>query len=773
MAAVSQLPCGIIVFPGLPRTGLSTDEHEAVLNDEGHPLHQLLKTCDRLGIGAGDVGSWPASETADDRALRMLRTDFMLQLFTPAAQTRRWRRIREDHPELDARALRGMRFICADDLQHEADIIACLMREALETPDRTAMLVTPDRKLARQVRAALLKWGLDIEDSAGVDLARTRTGEYLLLLAEWFSQPDDVRALLAVLKHPLASGGLSRPVFSAQLRKLERLLLRGYLRARGLSGIKEQLALHHKDTELEGFFEAHVIKPLAALSALCEAPGPSLAQLADALGRAAEQLAQNDIANEGLLRLWDTPDGRVGVSVLSGLAEGAEANIIRPADFASVLRAVFSDQIVRKSWRSHARLSILGTVEARMQTADLIILGGLNDGVWPPHEQTDPWTNQTVRQALGMPGKRWRTGLAAHDFFMLASHPQVVLTRAARADDAPATPSRWTERMQAVLAAAALGSDLPRSVPASVAAGLNLCKQLPVKPADSPAPCPELALRPRRFSATDFDIWISDPYQIYARKILRLRALDPPGKKPDAALRGTLVHRILAEFLNDYPDGALPEDAREQLLARADTAFAPYKFHPPVQLFWQDKFTTVCDWFIANETERRAFITRSYPEIEGSMTINAPGGPVYVRARADRLDLGSGGPPVLIDYKTGSPPPAKAVKDGRATQMLVESAILAAGGFNIRLPEDHLSDICLEYWQLSGHRTREARITSVTLDSDDLARIEEKIADLIYCYDNPEQPYFSEPDPDSRPRFSDYRHLARIREWRPQEVEDD
>ncbi|MFN3461185.1 MAG: hypothetical protein ACK4ZN_09265, partial [Oceanibaculum sp.] len=36
---------------------------------------------------------------------------------------------------------------------------------------------------------------------------------------------------------------------------------------------------------------------------------------------------------------------------------------------------------------------------------------------------------------------------------------------------------------------------------------------------------------------------------------------------------------------------------------------------------------------------------------------------------------------------------------------------------------------------------------------------------LIQAYDDPATPYLSRPDPDSAPRYSDYLHLARVKEW--------
>ena len=85
----------------------------------------------------------------------------------------------------------------ADDGQ-EAQGIALLMRHAIETPGRTAALVTPDRGLAERVAAALARWGISVDDSAGQPLSRTPPGALLLLLAKLAADFDPV-ALVSLL----------------------------------------------------------------------------------------------------------------------------------------------------------------------------------------------------------------------------------------------------------------------------------------------------------------------------------------------------------------------------------------------------------------------------------------------------------------------------------------------------------------------------------------------------------------------------------------------
>ena len=105
------------------------------------------------------------------------RGRFVSEALRPAESTDEWIAYRGsvDADELDD-ALQGVSLIEAADEREEALALAIAMRHVLETPCETAALVTPDRNLARRVRAELLRWGVDAEDSAGESLGTSPIG---------------------------------------------------------------------------------------------------------------------------------------------------------------------------------------------------------------------------------------------------------------------------------------------------------------------------------------------------------------------------------------------------------------------------------------------------------------------------------------------------------------------------------------------------------------------------------------------------------------------
>ena len=103
---------------------------------------------------------------------------------------------------------------------------------------------------------------------------------------------------------------------------------------------------------------------------------------------------------------------------------------------------------------------IWGLLEARLQRADLLVLGGLAEGVWPAAADPGPWMSRPMRAAAGLPSPEEAVGQMAHDWVMTAcAAPEVVLSCPRRRDGAPAVPARWLQRLDAMLRGA--GQSLP------------------------------------------------------------------------------------------------------------------------------------------------------------------------------------------------------------------------------------------------------------------------------------------------------------------------
>lgn len=742
---IARLPLGCVVLPGLDQP-LDDASWEDI--DECHPQYGLKHLLKRLEVGRDAVSLWPGCPEVRNHPRLRLVSEFM----RPAATTDRWTGLR-----LPTNALSGIDRILAPTPREEAGAIAMAMREALEAPDKTCALVTPDRDLARRVAGELERWQINVDDSAGSELEATPVGAFLRLIAGMVASDFAPLALLSVCKHPLAAAGIDPVVFRDITRLAERALLRGPRPAPGLDVLRELIGEleDHRD-EVMGWFKA-LERCCIQLAQAMSSPTASVAHLLDVHMRCAEVLAStHDTA--GPLRLWAGEDGESAATFVAELALACDAlPVIAPRAYPALFGALLKGRVVRPRFGKHPRLSILGPLEARLQRFDTIILAGLNEGTWPADPAPDPWMSRPMRERCGLPSPERRIGLAAHDIGEAMCGPRVILSRAAKVEGTPTVPSRWLMRLDQVIAAAAL--TLPTNAVPWLEFAHAITRPASVKSWPAPAPCPPVAARPRRLSVTQVETWMRDPYAIYARHILRLDALDPIDADVSAADYGTLVHRALQEFILQTKRG---EPDEQRLLAIGERLFAAATARPAIHAFWWPRFQRIARWFVNHENLRRGQIKDSFVEKKGGLMLRGPAGPFEIVAKADRIDLKTDGYASIIDYKTGAPPSTREVLAGFAPQLPLEAAMVLEHGF----PDISAVSVGeLAFWHLHG-RDDGATEAIVKADATTIAQEARDGAErLIAAYDRPDTPYQARPYPAFAPRYSDYEHLARVKEW--------
>ena len=777
LATVAELPAGYVVLPGLDRV---LDANSWAALDPGHPQFGLRQLLQRLEADRADVGEWPS--TAAVCELGPARERLIGEALRPAVTTEAWR---EERGSVAAAALDGVVQVEAQEPHEEAGIVALALREALETEGRTAALITPDRDLARRVASIMGRWGVEVDDSAGIPLAESPPGILLRLTARLLHEGVAPVPLLSVLKHPLVACGESPAAFRSGARLLERLVLRGPRPARGFEGLRAAAELRHRQAVAraeeegrdDGDVEDHVaVCALADRLAACAEPlavqlrgaGAMLPDILDAHVGFCEALATSD-DQTGATRLWSGEAGEALAGFVSELREaGAGLGAVPPGRYPALLDTLLAGRMVRPRFGAHPRLAILGPLEARLQHFDLTIIGGLNEGSWPPDPNVDPWMGRSMRADFGLPAPERRIGLSAHDFAQAFCAGDVLLTRSARVDGAPSLPSRWLTRLE--VARRAL--DLQPNPDASVRARAlrDWWRQLD-GPGDAaralaqgvrPRPRPPVDARPRRLSVTQIETWMRDPYAIYAREILDLRALPPLDQDADAAVYGSLVHDILDDFLADLSPGPLPADAADRLRAAGETALAPFRSLPAVWAFWWPRFERIADWVLNVEHARRARVAATHTEVTGAIEFDAPGGRFRLTARADRIDELTDGSVAVIDFKTGAPPSKREVEAGFAPQLPLEAAMIGEHGFAGVRPGPIAE---LAFWRLSGGRqpgqVRDAADDPSQVAAEALAGLKT----LVARFDEPGTAYEARPRPEYAPAYSDYEHLARVREW--------
>ncbi|MEM8732010.1 MAG: double-strand break repair protein AddB, partial [Pseudomonadota bacterium] len=757
MQAVAHLPRGAVILPGfdpdLPAEVWSGMEN--ALAAEDHPQYRFKALMDRMTLAPDEIRPWtdtPPPAPARNRVLSLA--------LRPAPVTDAWLRdgaLLPDLPEATA----GVTLVEAEDPRSEALAIALCLRDAVED-NRTAALITPDRMLTRQVEAALDRWGIVADDSAGQPLHLSPPGRFLRQIADLMAAPPTSETLLALLKHPLCHSGPGRGDHLIHTRDLELWLRRHgppHPAPEMLDRFVADLVDRRKTPPPEHWRSWVSAVLLTPQNRPAPAPVPLPDQVA-ALRRLAERAAAGSAGSESG-GLWDQNAGQEAARVLGELETHAAAGGAMSArDMADLVTALLQRETVRDRDKPHPLVMIWGTLEARVQGADLLILAGLNEGTWPEPARPDPWLNRTLRDRAGLLLPERRIGLAAHDFQQAMGAPNVWITRARRNADSETVPSRWVNRLVNLLAGLpgrggpeALAQMRQRGqIWLDRAGALEHAERRPG--AARPAPRPPVGVRPRHLSVTRIKTLIRDPYAIYARHVLGLRPLDPLVVEPDALLRGTVLHKVLEEFGRATSETGAPVTV-DTLMTCADQTLARDVPWAAARRLWRARLARVAGWIVAGEARRRAAGDPVAFEIYGAVEMTDP--PFRLTGEADRIDRLRDGQYVIYDYKTGRPPtgPEQRLFD---KQLLLEAAMLTRGGFD-GLPAGPVAQAV--FLGLGG----QGRAELAPLAESPVDQVWAEFGALLQAYCDPQQGYAARRMMQKDSDVGDYDHLARFGEW--------
>ncbi len=753
MKVIAGLPNGAVVLDGLD-THLDPASWEVL--PASHPQFALKELLIALGLDRNAVGPWWGSkEEASDRHR------FLTEAMRPPETADRWPRRDSDAATALRSGVEGLSLIAAANEREEALAVALAIRRTLETPDKTVALVTPDRMLARRVSAELIRWGIAADDSAGMPLAKTEAGALMglaLAAAESGGAPVD---LLAVLKHPCTALGMARVEMLRLARRLERRVLRP---ARVTGGFAEMRAkLGETDDQGQSAWRLSDEERLA-MAAMLSAAEDALAPLT-ALGAGAHKLerltAAHAAALERLTRqpdtgraaIWRGQDGEAGFTLMQGLAEAAEGGVaLTLSDYAITFDGAARGVAVRPQGPRHPRVSIWGPLEARLQQAHLIILGGLNEGVWPQNPADDPWLTRQMRESLKLSQPERRIGLSAHDFATMAAQPNVLLTRARRQDGAPSNASRFLLRLTAL--AEGCSASIPDDDALAMAQRLDATGA--PDPAKRPMPRPPIAARPRKLSVTRIETWVRDPYAIYARSILGLRPLEALAEPLSARDRGNAIHLALELFAKRQPWTGDPYDA---LVACGEEAFGGLMDEPDVRAFWWPRYLRAARFLAGIEADWAE--TRAHHIAEVEAIHHFADVDFHLVGKPDRIDRLKSGGTRVIDYKTGAVPTKKQIESFMAPQLPLLAAMARAGAFGetVKGPPAELV-----YAQLGGGKV-EGKITELPDAEATTDELERRLKDLIRKFDDETHPYAPRVAMEKTRYGSDYDHLSRFDEW--------
>jgi len=781
MRCVARLKDSAIILPGLD-PNLRGEVWDKV--SDQHPQNSLKRLIATIGVELEQVDNWSPLVDAENMSARRR---VLSEALVPADSADDWpgriATLRGETPgDVFEKAFDGLSVIHAQSDEEEALTIALIMRDTLETQDATAALVTPDPALARRVKAKLRRWDVQVDYSQGEPLEETQLGAYLAGLLRVTLDPENPVDLAFLAKHPLTQFGQEPGKLKRDWERLERKALRGPRKS--FAALKRRFeaepsgdngAVFNSEKNREAFKNVSVFTEQAARLASLDAV--DAVTWAQALAQLAEHLTAPP-QEGGASQLWRGDAGEKAASIITSVMNhGASLGELSAEEFADLFSSLMRGKVVRPRYGMDPRLQVLGPLEARMLEADLVILGGLNETVWPAAPSIEPFLSYGMRRELGMSLPERRFGLQAHDFAELASNPKVILTRAAKSDSGPAVASRWLWRLS-TLAKGALdeGAEAALAPPKPYlewARALDFVKADDVKPVSAPRPNPPIEARwpkpkGRELAVTRLTTLVRDPYAHYARTVLGLPVLDTLDAPIGALEMGIAVHDSLEAFAKTHKDSiddnsqALIADMFAEKLAALGVAPEFIAAQRPRLDNMARKF---CDWCAAS---RLSGWEQAGIEVTGTLTVDGTEGEFLFTAKSDRIDQ-RGANYQVVDYKTGLAPKDKIVKAGFDIQLPLQAAMLEAGGFeNIKTETQHGETEDLVYLSLRGH-TQEAGASSIVKEDWTVERFinqaVETIEKLVDYFDDPGAIYHAQPRIQFSNEYGDYDHLSRRAEW--------
>ena len=760
MRVVANLPKGMVILPGFQATD-NDETWESI--DEQHPQYAMKLLINGLGIDRGEVRNFVTDVVgipAKDKN-RLARTRVLEEALVPASRTADWlariEKLETDFgPVIFDNAVEGLSLIEARSDAEEALAIALILREALEDKSKTAALVTPDQALARRVRARLSRWDVDVDMSQGEPLAETSIGVFLDAVLSVSQTPESPLEKAVLFGHSLTGLGQAPEQVLTTWHEIERTAYRVEQKIgaplRALSAIENALN--------------EALEPLVELGGAGPAP-----VWASALISAAEAIAMRP-QQQGSDFLWRGEAGERAAKLLEHIiVYGDNLPDVDAAGFARLMRQLMTGIVVRPRGGTHPRLSILGPLEARMLEADIIILGGLNEGIWPATPSPGPFLSRGMRRDMKLSLPERRYGLAAHDFFELASNPKVYLTRSKRSDSGPTIASRWVWRLKTLLQGAVGEEGVKMRLGTAdhyldIAQALDFVSAKNVKPAEAPKPKPPknkrwMTDKGRSLSITEVKTLIRDPYSIYGKHVLGLRRLKDLGHQNGASEFGSAIHLGIEKFLTEKK-AAFTEADDVVMIDALNAAFQLYGYSPEVIAKENARFRVIAEG-LRTELNARAIDSFEEKGLEVWGEAQIPNRDFSVRGLMDYVERGIEGYG-FVDFKTGVPATDTEVAAGFDPQLPLAAFILKAGGLRGHKPADTAR---LGYMRIKGSNgdfkyTPIGKKKSVEQLVDESV---ETLTKLIDLYDDPNTPYESQVRSKYINSFSDFNDLARRSEW--------
>lgn len=724
LTSIAFAPKGVVMIPGV--FAVINPEYEATI-DKGHPLFYAKQLVQKMQTRLSEIPVLQPSNIARD--------NFLTHAFAPA----------QFHGKIDFEPPSHIKsFVCAHEWE-EVRVIALLVQKSLADSQDKIMVVSPDRQLLGRVGVELQALGIFANNSGADTLSLHPFTQWLRLLMRVVLSDAHPADVLAWLGH---QAGFCLQSLDKQnfYRRVDEAYARGNNKAHGLAEfVSLCLRVRHEST----------------VAGACEqALAPFIALMNDNKNKHMTHtiaLWMEAISHAASHCEIDLDSDKDIAAALMQFNEMGEVLSVNAADFDAMLEQAFLSPWFAESSRTHPNVHLHTPIEARMQTADRVILSGLNEGVWPANI-SNLWLNAALLERLHMPHNAHAVSLQAHDFLMLSGAKYVWMTRALKINGADMAPSRfWQRIMLAMSQHGVMQAEQGHDEIAAILAHEN--RYATYQPAQAPRPMPDIARRARTLSITELEyLWIN-PYIIYARHTLGLKPLQEIDEEVDMRLFGTLAHRICEQISKS--DVMEIESTQNHVI---ESHLAEQVKSPVMQMLWRPRLKRIVQFFVANHRMRSALNIDVQSEMPIKTFLKTASGEVLLKGKADRIEQRKTGELFVVDIKTSSTVPSeKAIMNSEAPQLPFYAKIIQEKYSADNPDSDHANAVTVEYWQCP-RGSNEGEIKTLQLDDEMLDEIIENYRTLAEHLLFQPTPFLYNPHRIDRD-FDDYAALARADEW--------
>lgn len=299
-------------------------------------------------------------------------------------------------------------------------------------------------------------------------------------------------------------------------------------------------------------------------------------------------------------------------------------------------------------------VQVLGILEAAGMQFDAIWLLGMDDSRWPPAPRPNPLLPAALQRELGMPQA------AAEHELAFATELTDGLTRSA--DHIIASHAQADDEQLLLPSALIAGWQIMDTDGLQTGAPGTLQTACSGSGTWLPMPDPNASAGPvtARGGAALLATQAGCPFAAVARFRLAASPLDEPTHAPDAAMTGSLIHRLLERVWATLENSATLARQDAASLRRLIAPLAaqvldiaqrrrPDLYTPRFCALEAGRFTELMLAWLAIERQRSQAFDVLALERDRSVVING----VELRTRADRIDRLADGSIAVIDYKTG------------------------------------------------------------------------------------------------------------------------